>query len=367
MTTEAATATPAPEEAPAPQPPTQQQPAPSRAAMVAVGERGIMIRNLEDLLGFAAQVVRGGAAPSWAYGGMDRDKDGAFDRARGAVAIAIQAGLEHGLGVLGGLQAFMVLDGNLSWKAEYAAGKIRNSPACKPGSLEFWCDGDGEARKGVAVAWRVGDPAPSRREFTFQDARTAGLLDKKNWRTYPKRMYQWRALSWLAKDKFSDVLGGMPLAEEVMDFVKDLEEERPRTSKPAIVQTGAPALPEPSAPDPLFGDLKAKRAPEPVPVTVSPAEEPGAEEGAQAFTDAPEPEVVLVDPKAPPQEQEAAPGCNHPNCPPSRVADATARGKSIHCPDCGEELAAEPPPPELELSAPKPEPKPAPRRSSKRL
>lgn len=305
--------------APPPAPEAPVAPGPSRAALVAIEGNGVMLKNLEDLIGFAAQVVRGGCAPGWAYGGMRPEETGSFERARGAVAIAIQAGMEHGLGVLGGLQAFMVLDGNLSWKSEYAAGKIRNSPACKPGSLKFWCEGTGEARKGVAVAWRAGDPELTRVEFTFAHARQANLLDKKNWRTYPERMYQWRALSWLAKDKFSDVLGGIPLSTDVEDY-----DDMPRTR--AIPATATrPELAAPTKPDPLMEALSSKVQPEPVPVSSSPAEEPGAAAAAKLFD---EPETVTP------------PGCRHLGVPPSRLASAP-KTKSIVCVDCGEEFHGE--------------------------
>lgn len=218
------------------------KPEPGAGRLVSIQGKGIVLRNMEDLLRFARLVVEGGAAPEWAFG-----KDGDFKRATGAVAIAIQAGLEHGLGLLGGLQAFVVLDGHVTWRAEAAAAKIRNSPVCRPGSLQFWCEGEGEQRKGVATAWRVGDHEPTRVEFTFADARTAKLLGKFNWTNYPKRMFQWRALSNLAKDKFSDVLGGFPLADEVEDY------EAPART----VQTPAAraALPPPAAPDPLMAEL----------------------------------------------------------------------------------------------------------------
>jgi hypothetical protein len=245
------------------------KPEPGAGRLLAIQDKGIVLRNMEDLLRFARLVVEGGAAPEWAFG----NKDGDFKRATGAVAIAIQAGLEHGLGLLGGLQAFVVLDGHVTWRAEAAAAKIRNSPVCRPGSLQFWCEGEGEMRKGVATAWRVGDPELTRVEFTFVDARTAKLLGKFNWTNYPKRMFQWRALSNLAKDKFSDVLGGFPLADEVEDY------EAPART----VQTPAAraALPAPSAPDPLMVELGVLGAKTVVPELV-PADAPPFASHAEA-------------------------------------------------------------------------------------
>jgi hypothetical protein len=216
------------------------------AALVQIAEKGILLRNLEDLMRFARTIVEGGLAPSWAFASVkDRDQGAASNKAAAAVAIAIQAGLEHGLGVLGGLQSFMVLNGRLSWTAEAAVAKIRNSGKCVPGTLDFGSDGDKENRKGWATAQRVGYPKISRREFSWKEAQQASLIGKDNWKNYPQRMFQWRAVAWLAKDLFSDVLGGFPLAEEVVDYERPaVPEHRP-----------APALAPPTAPDPLFDSL----------------------------------------------------------------------------------------------------------------
>ena len=203
------------------------------AALVAIGDRGIMLRSMEDLLRFARLAVEGGAAPK----GMSA----------GAAAMAVQAGLERGLGPLGGLQQCLVINGVLSWRGQGAAALIQNSAVCRPGTLRFWTEGEGEEMVGVAVAHRVGYQEPDRREFSVKDARQAHLWGKAGpWQEYPRRQLAWRALGFLARDVFPDVLGGFQLAEEVADF-----EAAPPTS-PA---TRAAMLPPPSAPDPLMESL----------------------------------------------------------------------------------------------------------------
>jgi hypothetical protein len=223
------------------------------AALMQITENGIQLRNLDDLLKFSRMIVEGGMAPSWAFAGVTAKDSGqgqAAQKAAAAVAIAIQAGLEHGLGIIGGLQAFVVIHGRLSWTGEAAAAKIRNSGKCVPGTLQFWSEGDGEKRRGIAEALRVGDKKPKRVEVTYADARQAGLINKDSWKNYPSRMFQWRALAWLAKDLFSDVLGGFPLAEESQDY-----------EMPVIRREGrpAPALAPPSAPDPLLQSILGVR------------------------------------------------------------------------------------------------------------
>ena len=92
-------------------------PSPSREAMamVPIGANGIVLKSLEDLVRFARMAVAGRVAPQ----GMTE----------GAAAIAIQAGLERGLGLLGGLQQCVVINGTLSWRGQGAYALIQSSRA----------------------------------------------------------------------------------------------------------------------------------------------------------------------------------------------------------------------------------------------
>lgn len=218
-----------------------QPPPPSKEArmMINVGERGIELRSLDDLLRFAGMAVASGVAPK----GMQA----------GAAAIAIQAGLERGLGLLGGLQQAVVINGVLSWRGQGAYALIQNSPACKPGTLKAWTEGGGDNMRGVAVAWRTGYAEPSRSEFSVKDAKTAGLWGKDGpWKQYPTRQLKWRALGFLARDIFPDVLGGFPLAEEAADYEVNIT---PAKSTPIA------ELPPPAAPDPLVDAIMGKAKP----------------------------------------------------------------------------------------------------------
>jgi len=206
---------------------------PGAAALVAMGERGIMLRSLEDLMRFARMAVEGGAAPK----GMSA----------GAAALAVQAGLERGLGPLGGLQNAIVINGVLSWRGQGAAALIQNSGVCRPGTLRFWSEGEGDQLKGIAVAHRKDYAAADRKEFTVAQARQGGLWGKEGpWKQYPGRMLAWRALGLLARDVFPDVLGGFPIAEEAEDFTAP-------TAAPS--RADRPTVAPPTAPDPLMGAL----------------------------------------------------------------------------------------------------------------
>jgi len=208
------------------------------AALVAIGERGVMLRSLDDLLRFARMAVQGGAAPK----GMTE----------GAAAVAIQAGLERGLGPLGGLQNVVVVNGVASWRGQGAFALIQNSGVCRQGTLRFGTEGEGDLMVGWATAHRAGYAQPDRRTFTVKDARTARLWGKGGpWQEYPGRMLAWRALGLLARDVFPDVLGGFPLAEEAEDF---------GATAPALARVERGSLPAPSTPDPLLGALGIEAA-----------------------------------------------------------------------------------------------------------
>ncbi len=218
------------------------------AALVQVGERGVMLRSLDDLLRFARMAVQGGAAPK----GMSE----------GAAAIAIQAGLERGLGPLGGLQNVVVVNGVASWRGQGAFALIQNSGVCRPGTLRFGTEGEGDQMVGWAQAHRVGYAQPDRKTFSVKDARQARLWGKAGpWQEYPARMLAWRALGLLARDVFPDVLGGFPLAEEAEDFGA--------SAPPARVERVS--LPAPTTPDPLMATLGLADAPKPEPATAEDA------------------------------------------------------------------------------------------------
>jgi hypothetical protein len=219
----------------------------NKAALVEMGNNGVMLRSLDDLLRFARMAVAGGAAPK--------------SMSEGAAAVSIQAGLEVGLGPLGGLRNGLVINGVFSWRGKAAAALIQNSAVCKPGTLKYWCEGEGENRKGVAEAWRVGYASKDRREFTINDAKQARLWGKAGpWTEYSSRMLKWRALGLLADDVFSDVLGGFPLAEEAVDFEPIVEKRPPITTKPE--------LPASVGPDPLLEALDINPAKEEAPEIV---------------------------------------------------------------------------------------------------
>ncbi len=56
-------------------------------------------------------------------------------------------------------------------------------------------------------------------EYTIEDAKRAGLLDKDNWKYHPKQMLYARASTVLGRNMFADVLKGLHAREEIEDSI----------------------------------------------------------------------------------------------------------------------------------------------------
>ena len=139
-----------------------------------------------------------------------------------AVFVAVQNGLELGLSPMQAVSCTAVINGRPSIYGDTVLALVRRS-----GLLEDFSEaitGSNETLKAVCTAKRKGETSPIVREFTYADAKQAGLWGKDGpWRLYPKRMMQMRARSFALRDGFGDVLKGLRVAEEVMDYDADLQ------------------------------------------------------------------------------------------------------------------------------------------------
>lgn len=241
-------------------------------AKVEMGQKGVMISAMDSLKEFAETAVKAGVAPK----GMGV----------GAAMMAIQAGLERGMAPLGGLQAAVVINGVLSWRGWAAMAMMRQSGLVVPGTLKSWVDGDLDGPKanavGYATAKRIGYAEPFVREFSVSDAKKAGLWNKGGpWQTRPGNMLEWRALGDLVRFSFPEVMGGIPIAEDVeaggIGPAVTVEGPQERAHRPA-----------PKISDPLLAEVVDEGDKSGIPAEVQPTSSP--EGGA--------------DPKAPPTPPE---------------------------------------------------------------
>lgn len=142
--------------------------------------------------------------------------------------IAVQWGSELGLKAMQALQNIAVINGRASLWGDAVLGLVRASPVC-----EYVTESD-DGETATCRAKRKGQPEEVR-TFSMKDAELAGLKGKPGpWTQYTKRMRQMRARAFALRDLFTDVLRGMPIAEELMDMPKDMGPvEYADTSTPA--------------------------------------------------------------------------------------------------------------------------------------
>lgn len=214
-----------------------------------------------------------------------------------AIAAAILAGREMGIGPMTALQHLNVIDGRPSQSAALMrALVIRDGHTLR--ILES------SSERCTITGHRQGentDRAPV--TYTMADARQAQLLGRPNWQKHPRAMLLARATGEICRRDYSDVILGMPYTTEEaqdMDGATELDEAPPpktsrtvqrsqkRQNTPAsdAAQGQQAAVSPPSTPQPA--------GPPPPPLPDTPPEAPAAPqappEAPQAPADQPPPE-----------------------------------------------------------------------------
>lgn len=185
-------------------------------------------RSLEEALKFADYLADSELVP----------KD--FKGKPGNVLVAIQWGMELGLKPMQAMQNIAVINGRPSLWGDAVLALVLASPAC-----EYVRETE---ERGIAVCRvkRRGDEEHVQ-TFSDEDAKKAGLIGKQGpWSQYPARMKKLRARAFALRDKFADVLKGIPIAEEVMDYQPLERDITPPKTAAAIA---AAALPQPAERD----------------------------------------------------------------------------------------------------------------------
>lgn len=91
---------------------------------------------------------------------------------------------------------------------------VRGNPLCE--YVKEWLSDDGQTA--YCETKRKGEPEPVTRHYTMERAKQNGLLGKPIWRKDPQRMLQMRARGFCLRDTYADILKGVGMAEEVMDY-----------------------------------------------------------------------------------------------------------------------------------------------------
>lgn len=198
-----------------------------KPAPMLTGERGLVLRNLDDMFRFANGVVKSGLAPS------------SFKTPE-AVMIAIQYGAEVGLSPMQSLQSLAVINGKPSLYGDALPALAWGSGLLE--GLQETIEGDGDTRTARCLLVRKGASIPIIRTFSVADAKKASLWGKSGpWSSYPDRMLAMRARAFAFRDGFADVLRGLHVSEEVADYQPMSRVESVDQSVGYTLPTGEPA------------------------------------------------------------------------------------------------------------------------------
>jgi hypothetical protein len=178
-----------------------------------VGNRGLMLTNLDEMFRFAQGVIKSRLAPSnWTTPEQ--------------VMIGIQYGAELGMSPMQSLQSIAVINGRPTVWGDALPALVWGSGLCE--DITETITGTGPERTAVCSVKRKGATNRIEGRFSMRDAETAGLATKAGpWKQYPDRMLKIRARAFCLRDAFADVLRGMAVREELEDYPPRAEHTAP--------------------------------------------------------------------------------------------------------------------------------------------
>jgi len=146
------------------------------------------------------------------------------------VLVACQWGAEIGLKPLQSLQNIAVINNIPAVWGDAVVALVRASGLCE----YIKQDWDEQTKTATCTVKRKGEPEEVR-TFSYEDANIAGHLNKDTYKKNLRRMLSIRARAFALRDVFADVLKGLKVAEEVMDYPeeKDITPNTQPTEKPA--------------------------------------------------------------------------------------------------------------------------------------
>lgn len=246
-----------------------------------MGERGIEIRNLDDLFKMA----------SWIFASPFKPK--ACD-SPAAIAVQIQFGMELGLGVMASVRNIAVINGQPSIYGPIGLGIVRASGLLEDFNQHFEGTWPQDNFKAVCMVKRRGEH-PITKEWSVVDDKIAGLWMVNVHKTFPKDMLMyratWRALYAGFADKLKGVLPAEMAEEQIIDAkFEEVSEKLPQTKSDRLAAELAESW---KAPEQLT------TAPTAHTVISAPVDAPKPENG-------PEPSVIPSD--APQSQASTIPG-----------------------------------------------------------
>ena len=184
----------------------------SDVAVIPHARRTLAPTTFTEAMEFAKQLARSSMVPKEYQGHPEN------------IVLAMQWGMEVGLGPLQALQSIAIINGKPSVYGDALLAMVRGSPVCDDVIETF--EGDGDNLAAICEARRKGkEPVTVR--FGVADAKRAGLWGKSGpWQQYPSRMLQMRARGFALRNAFPDVLRGVITREEAEDYPVDVSKGR---------------------------------------------------------------------------------------------------------------------------------------------
>ncbi len=149
------------------------------------------------------------------------------------VLVAVQMGAELGLKPVQALQNIAVVNGRPSVWGDGLRALIMSAPDLI--SIDDGFDSGSMTAKCTIQRNINGNAVTFTGEFSQEDAVNAGLWGRNTWKSYPKKMLEWRAFGFAARKAYADRLRGIQLAEESQDIqpIKAEEKEINPVKEPA--------------------------------------------------------------------------------------------------------------------------------------
>lgn len=162
-----------------------------------------MLSTFDSMLKFADTVAKSGLVPA----GLDTKEK---------VFTAIQWGKELGLPPMVAINSIAVINGKPSLSTDVMHGLAKRSPLYH--GIKWIEQSEKRAECVIELLYSDGTKDHVKGVYTIEDAERAGLTKKDNWKNYPVRMLQKRALSFALRDAFPEILSGLISTDEAADI-----------------------------------------------------------------------------------------------------------------------------------------------------
>lgn len=152
------------------------------------------------------------------------------------ILVACSWGSEIGLKPLQALQNIAVINNVPAVWGDAVVALVRGSGLCEYINQDW----DEATKTATCTVKRKGEPEQVR-TFSYEDANVAGHLGKDTYKKNLRRMLSVRARAFALRDVFADVLKGLKVAEEVMDYKEEKDITPEQQSQPAVKHTSKAA------------------------------------------------------------------------------------------------------------------------------